>query len=276
MIITVDTGGTKTLVANFLEDGTIEQSIKFPTPNNQNEYTSQLLNTVTSQFGNKPADAIVVAAPGIIEDGVIIQSPNHLSWMKGFDIANSLKKSLGNIPIDVKNDANLGGIGAVRMLDSKPRLAIYIAIGTGIGSGIIINGNIDPNFSRSEIGHMFVEFNGTSQKWERFAAGSAIFRDFGKYARDITDQNTWDEIADRISRGFTAFIPALQPDITIVGGGIGAHFDKYKDRLRTIIEEKLAPFITCPEIVQAQHTEEIVIYGCYYHARDILACQTIS
>lgn len=271
MIITVDTGGTKTLVASFSKEGHLEQSTKFPTPKDKTEYTAQLLDTLNSQFSNQPIEAVVVAAPGIIENGIITQSPNHLAWMKGLNIIDSLKSSLGDIPIDAKNDANLGGVGAVRMLDSVPPLAVYIAIGTGIGSGIVVNGDIDPNFSRSETGHIFVEFNGTSQKWERFAAGSAIYRDFGKYARDITDPKIWDEIADRISRGFTAFIPILQPDIVIVGGGIGAHFDKYKDRLKAIIEKKLAPFITCPEIVQAQHTEEIVTYGCYYHALDILA-----
>ncbi len=46
MLVTVDTGGTKTLIAAFGRDGEIDDTIKFPTPVDQNEYVTLLRTTL--------------------------------------------------------------------------------------------------------------------------------------------------------------------------------------------------------------------------------------
>jgi len=268
MIITVDTGGTKTLVASFDESGTIGEQIKFPTPKDTAEYTQTLRKILTDNYGDKAVEIIVLAVPGVIKNGVAIWC-NNLGWTN-FDIKTSLAGVLGNTPIFIENDANLAGLGETRALENAPAQSLYVTVSTGIGSGIITNGHINQALSNSEAGHAIVEFDSKAQEWENFASGRSFHDTYGQYARDITDENIWNEIADKISRGFLAVIPILQPDIVIIGGSIGTYFDYYGVQLKELLNERLPEHIARPLFVQAKYPELAVIYGCYYYAVDAL------
>lgn len=269
MLVAVDTGGTKTLVASFLEDGRIGDQFKFPTPKNTDEYTKLLTEQLEAHFGNQKVEAIVVAVPGIINDGVAVWCSN-LGW-KNFNVKAALKGVLGDAPLFIENDANLAGLAETRQLKKIPELSLYVTISTGIGSGIITDGMINHSLRNSEAGHSLVEYDGSVREWESFASGRAILEVYGKYAADITSKRTWRQIADRISRGFLAVIPTLQPSVIILGGSIGTYFDQYGKQLAAILDEKLPAHIPTPKIVQAKHPELAVVYGCYYYALDALA-----
>lgn len=269
MLVTVDTGGTKTLITSFEHDGTMGRTIKFATPPHQDEYVRLLRDTLRHHYAEQPVEAVVIALPGIIKDGVALWC-NNLKW-KNFDASRAFTGVLGEVPLIIENDANLAGLAETRALDPMPVSSLYVTISTGIGTGVITNGHIDPGLRHSEGGRALVEFNGVVREWESFASGKAIYTTYGKYARDITSLRTWNEIADRISRGFLAVVPIIQPDVVIVGGSIGTYFTKYGARLESILREKLPPHITCPHFVAATHPEEAVIYGAYYYALDFLA-----
>jgi glucokinase len=269
MLVTVDTGGTKTLIAQFGHDGVLGETIKFPTPKNQDEYVALLRETLQKNYGDKTVEAVVVALPGIIKNGVALWC-NNLKW-KNFDALSALTGVLGDAPVLIENDANLAGLAETRALDPIPVSSLYVTVSTGIGTGIITNGHIDPGLRYSEGGRALVEFKGEVREWESFASGRAIVEVYGKFARDITDQETWDQIADRISRGFLAVVPIIQPDVIIIGGSIGTYFERYGSKLEKILNDKLPPHISCPRFLQAQHPEEAVVYGCYYYALDCLA-----
>lgn len=269
MLVTVDTGGTKTLIASFERNGDIGEMIKFPTPANQNDYVTLLRKTLQDTYSSTPVEAIVVALPGIVKNGVAIWC-NNLGW-KDFDAQSALAGVLGDTPVLIENDANLAGLSETRILEPTPVSSLYVTISTGIGTGVITNGVIDPGLRHSEGGRALIEFDGIIREWESFASGKAIHQTYGKYARDITNPRIWRQIADRISRGFLAVIPIIQPDIVIIGGSIGSYFNKYGEQLEALLQEKLPPHIVCPRFVQATHPEEAVIYGCYYYALDYLA-----
>lgn len=269
MLVTVDTGGTKTLIASFSETGRIGKQIKFPTPPNQNDYIEQLQATLRQEYGGQRVEAIVIALPGIIKNGIAVWC-NNLKW-SNFDVAAAMKGTLGDTPILIENDANLAGLSETRVLSPMPVSSLYVTVSTGIGTGITTNGKIDPGLRLSEGGRALVEYDGLVREWESFASGQAIYRTYGKFARDIHSKRTWKQIADRISRGFLAVIPMIQPEVIILGGSIGTYFDQYADYLEDILKEKLPPHIPCPRIIQAKHPEEAVIYGCYYYALDTLA-----
>ena len=269
MIVTVDTGGTKTLIASFFEDGVIGKQIKFATPKDSADYTALLRKTLIGEFGNRKIRAIVIAIPGIIKNGVAVWC-NNLGWTD-FDVQAAFRGVLGDAPIFVENDANLAGLAETRMLKPVPASSLYVTVSTGIGTGIITNGRIDPGLRHSEAGRAPVEFDGVVREWESFASGKAIYETYGQYARDITSKRTWYHIADRISRGFLVLIPILQPDIIIIGGSIGTYFDRYSEQLIGLLKERLPTHIITPNIVRAAHPEEAVIYGCYYYAIDSLA-----
>jgi len=270
MLVTVDTGGTKTLVALFGRDGKVHDTVKFPTPKNQIEYIT-VLRKALQKYAAKPIDAVVIALPGIIKDGVAVWCDN-LGW-KNFDAQQAFTGVLGNAPVWIENDANLAGLAEARALDPIPTSVLYVTIGTGIGTGMITNGHIDPGLRHSEGGRMMVEFDNKVREWEDFASGKTIYATYGQYAHDITSLRIWKQIADRVSRGFLAMIPIIQPDIVIIGGGIGSHFPKYGAQLEAILRKKLPSHIPCPRFIQAQHPEEAVIYGCYYYALDLLAAE---
>ena len=152
-----------------------------------------------------------------------------------------------------------------------PPSILYVTISTGIGTGIITEGMIDPALRYSEGGRTIIEFGGKMLEWEQFASGKAIYTHFGKYARDITAKADWDTVADRISRGLLAIIPVLQPEMIVIGGSIGTYFSHYRKELDRILDTKLPAHIPTPTLSQAIHPEEAVIYGCYYYAIDQLA-----
>lgn len=269
MIVTIDTGGTKTLISSFNAHGKMGESIKFPTPTDPKEYVKVLKSTVREHFSHEDVSVIVLALPGIVKGGVALWC-NNLHW-KDFQAHKLLHDMLPGVPFLVENDANLAGLSETRALNPVPVSTLYVTISTGIGSGICTNGFIDPGTRYSEAGRALVEYDGKVREWETFASGHAIVDVYKKFARDITSKRNWRQISDRISRGFLAVIPILQPDVIIIGGSVGTYFDRYHEYLKGILVEHLPAHIPCPKIVQAQHPEEAVIYGCYYYGKDFLA-----
>ena len=277
MLVTVDTGGTKTLVSSFGYDGQLDATARFLTPADPELYITTLRSTLKKQFNAATVEAIIIAVPGKVTNNIAVYC-DHLGW-ENFDIAGRLDPDgslLGDAPIWVENDANLAGLGETRLMSPMPISSLYVTISTGIGTGMITNGRIDPGLERSEGGHAQIEFRDKVQAWEDFAAGSAIYRDFGKFARDIDDEKDWQDIADRISRGFLMIIPLIQPDIIIIGGSMGTYFTRYQQYLQDILREDLPAFIPVPEFKEANHPEEAVLYGCYYYALDRLAHTKIT
>jgi len=268
MLLAVDTGATKTLLTGFDRQGKSTTEIRFLTPKNPVEYIATLSEAIHDNFGGRVFDGLVIAVPGMVRNNIAIWCSN-LGW-ENVDIVSQLK-AVVSCPIWLENDANLAGLAETRSLKSIPPLSLYVTVSTGIGTGIIINGQVDPLLSVGEGGHMLLEYNGKLQEWESFASGRAIKATYGKYARDIHDKKTWQQIAEKISRGFLALIPAVQPEVVIIGGSIGTYFDQYEELLTSMLDAKLPPHILRPKIYQAAHPEEAVLYGCYYYGKDKLA-----
>ncbi len=265
MIIAVDTGGTKTLIAAFDESGQKTILDRTPTPRDSSEYIKKVSQTI-SAYDSADIYALVVAAPGMIDGGVVKYCPN-IGW-QSFDLVAQLQAVLPHTKIWLENDANLAGLSEVRSRPDAPKNCLYLTISTGIGSGIIIDGEISPELRLSEAGHALLEYDGKLQEWEKFASGSAIVRDYQQMAKDITEPVTWRQICQRISRGFLAIIPILQPELIIIGGSVGIYFDRYQKILTDILVENLPKNIDCPPIEKAKHPDEAVIYGCYYYGID--------
>jgi len=270
MLLAVDTGGTKTLIASFKKDGSLGDTFRFPTPANTNDYVSQVKSTIETHYNADDIEGVTIALPGIIENGVAIWC-NNLGWSH-FNAKDAFKDLLGgSVPIFIENDANLAGLSEARSIKPLPISVLYVTVSTGIGTGIITNGNIDPGTRKSEGGRTMVEFNGMIREWESFASGKAIYNTFEKFAHDITSVHDWNQVADRISRGLLAIIPVLQPNTIVIGGSIGTYFKRYGKQLDKILSSRLPSHIPVPVLREAKHPEEAVIYGCYYYTIDQLA-----
>lgn len=263
MIIAVDIGGTKTLVAAFEGSQAIASEERFATPQDVGEFIEVLMQKL-AQFPASQVEAIIIAVPGMLAaDGTILRCGN-LPW-RNVHLKDLIAQRF-DCPIYQENDANLAGLGETHALESVPALSLYVTISTGIGTGVITHGRIDAALSNSEAGHMVFDYQGKPTVWEDFASGSAIQQQYGKQASDVTDAMDWQQIVHNLAVGFSALIPVLQPNIVLVGGGVGAHFDLFSAKLQTEIRQRLPAYISTPEFRQATHPEEAVIYGCYYYA----------
>lgn len=266
MIIAVDTGGTKTLVARFSDDGQLEQSEKFPTPKDFTEYVQATLATIHTLAADTPIDAIAVAVPGEVRNGIALCCPN-LGW-ENVDIQRAFSTHLPGVPITVGNDADIAALGEARVLSPVPPLALYVTFSTGIGTGFAGHGYAIPEIYSFEGGKMLMQTESGLVPWEFIASGRAIHDKYGRFARDITDETTWREIAETMAYGLSSLIAMFEPDHLIIGGSIGAYFDRYTTFLQEDINRLIPAYASKTAIIQAKHPEEAVIYGCYYAAID--------
>lgn len=270
MLITVDTGATKTLIASFDSAGKIHKEHRFLTPKNKVDYIASIKKIIEEDYSHASIDGMVIAVPGIVRDNVLTWWAN-LKWQGfGFDIAKALQPTVG-CPVWLENDANLAGLAETKILSPLPQLSLYITVSTGIGTGVIVNGQILPALSPIEGGQILLEYDGSMRTWEKFASGNAIRHTYNRLAKDIKDQVIWQEIADKISRGLLVLIPMLHPDVIIIGGSVGSYFSSYENTLQKILNSQLNPHFRKPQIQQASHPEKAVLYGCYYYGIDRLS-----
>jgi len=151
----IEAGGTKFVVAVGDDQGNIKNRESFPTTTPQ-ETTQKIID----YFLKNPVDAVGLGAFGPIDPdpssktfGYITTTPKP-GWAN-FNIVGELKKGLNNIPVGFDTDVNaacLGEIkyGAAKGLDS----ALYLTIGTGVGGGAFVEGNLVHGLLHPEMGHM--------------------------------------------------------------------------------------------------------------------------
>jgi len=265
MYLAVDIGATKVLMAVFTNDGKLLERTKFPT----GESYAKLIDDLKTEFKKlKQQDfqKAVIAVPGLLDRqaGIGIAFGNR-PW-KNVPIRDDTEQFL-NCPVLIENDAKLAALSEALLIINDFKKVLYVTISTGISAGLIVNGVIDPNLANSESGHMRLEHNGKLEKWQDFASGRAIVAKYGQRASEITDKTIWKAIAKDITVGLIDLIAVIQPEVIILGGGVGAHFDKFEKPLIQELNRYSLPLVPIPPIRMAQNPEEAVIYGCYSLAK---------
>lgn len=266
MIVCVDVGGTKTLVTRFDNGGVMTVETKIATPRNQSNFVVEI-KTILDKLRPSEFTCISLGVPGMVDENGEIMRCGNLPW-KNFPLQAIIADTY-KCPVFVQNDANLAGLAEAHSLPDMPPLCLYVTIGTGIGTGIIIHGKLDVAVSHSESGHMVLSTPDGPKIWQHLASGRAIAKRFGRMASEITDPEVWREIAKDMALGFQVLIPVLQPDIVIIGGSIGGYFERYETFLRENLIATLPEMIALPQIQQAVHPEEAVVYGAYFYATQV-------
>jgi len=269
MYMGIDIGGTKTLLAVLTNEGVINESVKFPTPEDYNDFLRELRTNVAN-LTTKDFRAGAVAAPGMIDrkHGVFEQGGN-LTW-KNVRLQHDVER-ITHCPMLIENDANLAGLSEAMLLKDKYAKVLYLTISTGIGGGFIINQRIDPTMADIEPGQMMLQRGDKVVKWESFASGKAIYEKYHQKASDINDPAIWKAVVKNWSVGFVDLLAVTQPDVIVLGGGVGHYLDKYHDFLVDELIKYHTPLVPIPPIVKAARPEEAVVYGCYDLARSVYA-----
>lgn len=263
MILTVDTGGTKTLVGRFNSAGLLEQSSKFATPRDFGTYLDQTVKHLRELAAGQPITQLAIALPGVVQAGVAVRCIN-LGWQQ-LPVRQRFAAEFPDAHITVDNDAVLAGMASMRHLQPVPVCGLYITIGTGIGTAIILQGQAPTGLANCEGGHMLVHYGKEVASWEQIASGRVLSQQFGDLSQ--ASPGVWTAVAERIAVGLQALIAFIQPEVVVIGGGVAVHFEQFRGELRGFISEKLPSFIACPPIIAAPYPEQTVIYGCYERIR---------
>ncbi len=192
LTIGVDIGGTKVATGVVDENGHILDILKRPTPSTSPEEAAEVIvDTVTILTGRHEVQAVGLGAAGWVDEtGSTVLFAPHLAW-RGEPLKEKIEGKIG-LPIIVENDANAMAwaeacFGAGR---GEPYL-VCITLGTGIGAGIILDGN--PYRGRwgvgAEPGHLRLVPGGRRCEcgnrgcWEQYASGRALVAEAQDLAR---------------------------------------------------------------------------------------------
>ncbi len=190
----LDLGGTKCLGLAVGPSGQVLAEHRVPTPVGGGEPLLDVMATVARDVaaaaGGRPG-SVGVGAPGLVDGTGVLRFAPNLHAAAGLPIGEGLARRLG-VPVHVDNDVTCAAFGewtvgaAVGVAD-----ALLVALGTGIGGGLVVGGRIARGASgfAGEIGHMVVDPHGPpcpcGQRgcWERFASGSGL----GRLAREAAE-----------------------------------------------------------------------------------------
>ena len=200
-VIGIDMGGTNTVFGVVDARGIVlaSSSIKTRKHSDINDYINELYQECTRLIKSIDAEnkifGIGVGAPnanyftGVIEDGV------NLPWPTPVPFAQMLADKFG-IPVAITNDANAAAIGEMTYGVARGlKDFIMITLGTGVGSGIVINGQLvygHDGFA-GELGHVIVKRNtgrmcgcGRAGCLETYCSATGVARTAREYL-DMTD-----------------------------------------------------------------------------------------
>ncbi len=259
MFLTIDIGGTKTLIAVFNKRGQKIKSLKFPTNKKQNIFLTDLLQNL-QDFKTFSVEKITIALPGKISGtsfklGNLDWGNQHLSF---FD---PIKNLFISAPIFFVNDADLATLYEAHRYRKK---TVYLTFSTGIGGGISKNGKLTSESSSFEPGHQKYTFDSQLLEWEDIASANAIGATYGCQATDVKGADAFLDVAKRMSIGLTGIIKNINPKIIIIGGPIGMIFKDFEKPLKKELKKS---FKKLPKIVPAKHPTESVIHGGYLYAK---------
>jgi polyphosphate glucokinase len=154
--------------------------------------------------------------PTPLQHGKCITGGNlHEEW-KGTQVDKLFNEKTGN-DYFIVNDADAAGLAEINFGAGKNKkgVVIMITLGTGIGSGVFLDGKLLPN---TELGHVLHK-NG--EIFEKYAADSAR-------KRENLSRKKW---GDRLHEYFKHINLLLSPDLFIVGGGASKKLDKFEQRI---------------------------------------------
>jgi len=162
--------------------------------------------------------------------GYVTSTPKP-GW-QNTDVLSPLRAAFGPIPIGFDTDTNGAGLGehvwgAARGLDDF----VYITIGTGIGAGGMVRGNLMHGLVHPEVGHLYLptlpgdDFEGAcpyhGRCWEGLCSGPAIEKRTEITAHEVpADHPAWDFEMRYVAYAIANLVFTLSPRRVIVGGSV--------------------------------------------------------
>lgn len=272
LTIGIDIGGTSVRAAVVDDTGVMLDTLRAATPPTASALEHCLDRLVGELVSRWSAKAVGMAIAGFLTpDRQVIRFAPHLPWRES-RVAQEMTARIG-IPVFTEHDANSAAIAEYRFgAAARGRNTLVLAIGTGIGAGLLIDGEIyRGSFGVApELGHLTVVPDGRQCScgkrgcWERYCSGTALVdtvvelladEDWGRsqLATDVAADPgslTGRRVAGAAADGdavavaaFAAFAASLgqglamiadvfDPDLIVIAGGVGSASGLYLDEAR--------------------------------------------
>jgi len=280
-ILGVDIGGTKVAVGLVDSGGQILTQARQPMLANGTaeaalEAVTGAIDSLLSSGARAGIQSIGICSPGPLDPrtGVVLNPPNLPCW-RNFPLAEKIAAKYG-VPVKVDNDANAAALAETRWGAARGyRYVFYTCIGTGIGTGIVLDGRIyhGRTGAAGEGGHLSIDYRGPVCGCgkrgciEALAAGPAIgARARGKLAAessrhsiilDLAKGNVAAVTSEMVGQAYGAgdplakeilaetvellavwlgnIVDVLDPDVIVMGGGVAAMLNPFFDRIKTLL-----------------------------------------
>jgi glucokinase len=164
-VLALDIGGTKTIVAavdGLPVDGLrpLRPPVHFATPRPPEAFLDALEAAAVRALpaGLRPA-AIGIGVPGPLDAAAgVVEYSTNLGW-RHLPLLALVRERFGGVPTVIEDDANSGALGEAIVGAGRGRDPfVYLPLGTGLGSGVIVGGRIvaGAHGAAGEVGHMAV------------------------------------------------------------------------------------------------------------------------
>ncbi len=230
----IEAGGTKFVCG--IGDGPENLQIsQFPTTTPA-ETLSQVIEFFT-RYANRDLQAIGIGSFGPVD--LDSQSPNFgritstpKNGWQYFDLRGTIENAF-RVPVGFDTDVNVAALAEARWGGGKtlPDL-VYMTIGTGIGGGAMVNGQLVHGLVHSEMGHLRIPHNHNDDPFdgccpfhgdclEGLASGPAMQARWGKPALQLpADHPAWELEANYLALAIANLTFALSPRRFLLGGGV--------------------------------------------------------
>lgn len=267
MYIAIDVGGSKTRIAKSDDLTAIAAAEDFLTPKKFEQGIERITAVSQKLTAGEPPQAIIIGLPGILDKtaGKIKLAPNLPQW-NNKEITAVIAQKI-KTAVFLENDSALGGLGeAVLGAGRDKKIVAYLALGTGVGGGRIVNKKIDGAGLGFEPGHQLIVPDG--DLWscgqrgclEAYVSGTAFAKRYGVNPKECGDLKIWQEYAQWLGRGMINLLVLWSPEIIVLGGSMARSAPLFLPSLQIFIEQNLKVG-EAPPIVQGALDDKAGIYG---------------
>lgn len=271
LAIGVDLGGTKINAGVVDAQGHIVERVHQFTPveSGGTAIIAGIQTAVTTLINNHGPLPVGLASPGLIAypDGIVLGCTPNLPGWSGLNLKSLFQETFG-VPVSVDNDADAAAWGEYRLgVFSTVQHFVMLTLGTGLGSGVILNGQLLRGSHGLGIGygHMVVEAHGRHCNCgqqgclEAYVSGKGLIRTYQELGGDshlagaaiFDSADAGDPIAQQaiaqfihmLAVGVANIFNTLAPDVIVIGGGISTQGEK---RLLQPLREQITSVMSMP------------------------------
>ncbi|WP_188888371.1 ROK family protein [Paenibacillus radicis (ex Gao et al. 2016)] len=253
------------------------------------EQLIQCIDELRAQAPGSPYGivGIGVGVPGIVDDkGAMLFAPN-LDW-KQVELQNILEERF-QVPVTIDNEANAGAQGEQKYGAGRGIAhQIYVSVGIGIGTGIILNKELYKGASgfSGELGHLSIEYNGKPCRcgnegcWELYASENALLErakplgfdnleDLLQAAEGGNDEvkQLFHSIGDYLGAGISNIVNVFNPDVVIIGNRMSRAKAWLEEAVQQSVARRTLPYHRERlQLLFAELQDQSAVRGAAYYA----------